>query len=961
MGIDTREHFLNTTPIQHFRQVSFVLRSSVLLNQRLRIALNLNEHLLSGGENKNEAQLFDKTAIQSEKDMEVIRLSDVENCFYQGTVIGEPGSMVTLSTCDGLWGLLAFANGSALGIWPLEGGDKGKRHPHVLFRVFGNGTECGGGGESSNDIEGQQQEKFIKRRRKRTKKSRGKRKSEGEENLRRLRQQRLFLDIALLVNKEMQYLFNIGQQKLLEYSLNALNIADLIFKKGLNIRISLNYFALIENLNKNNSNQLLDNLLDFTINKLYKEEKDVTIYLTNLNKQKQQNNIALNVDNSVCSGRAVGFTQIFNLYGPQTAALSFAHSLGHILGLEHDLAECGCDMEECIMSGSKGQFDHFPWHFSACSSARLERKRSADQKMECLLKSNNLFSQFSPSFLCGNGQVDQGEECDCGRRDQCSDPCCDPFTCRLRPHANCAAHEECCHRCHVRPSGHLCRPTRSICDVAERCDGKSGECPPDSHLLDGTHCGLGNNGQCWQGDCVDSDEQCREIWGKGSRVAESLCFSKNGHALEYGNCGRDTEGKFVECAPENERCGLLQCHEGSASPTIPNATAFAFQFVQEERQVQCKVVTNSPLGFVKDGTSCGEGRVCIRTVCLPLAQVSPSVKCPSSGSNISQCSGHGDCTSAGQCLCFDGWTGKACDLRTPNRRTDNHHSPSLEFSSLRDISTRFVGVSDGKIINSGGHRIGFAFKTTNPRRLNMDPPNGVLDPKEAINIAISCDAFDPAAEATNNDRVTVEWTNTPEGAAKQFRREWFQGDGMMDSLSLKSRESSIAINNVLINPQQQQISSQQSQQQQTSLNIAPIISEQYQQSNCSPPQSLQHSPTIQTLNYQQNNNTGIFFSKRGGSNSLEMAETSLPLSEGGDVEEEAMLFNSPFGPRLANISLLMRKLEGTTEEERSTPPLLANWSVPPPASADSGNPGSNLELRESPSLFSDPYRLDLPG
>ena len=45
------------------------------------------------------------------------------------------------------------------------------------------------------------------------------------------------------------------------------------------------------------------------------------------------------------------------------------------------------------------------------------------------------------------------------------------------------------------------------------------------------------------------------------------------------------------------------------------------------------------------------------------------------------------------------------------------------------------------------------------------------------------------------------------------------------------------------------------------------------------------------------------------------------------------------------------------EEDRST----TNWSVPPPASADSGNPGSNLELRESPSLFSDPYRLDLPG
>uniref|UniRef100_A0A914MH34 MSP domain-containing protein n=1 Tax=Meloidogyne incognita TaxID=6306 RepID=A0A914MH34_MELIC len=50
---------------------------------------------------------------------------------------------------------------------------------------------------------------------------------------------------------------------------------------------------------------------------------------------------------------------------------------------------------------------------------------------------------------------------------------------------------------------------------------------------------------------------------------------------------------------------------------------------------------------------------------------------------------------------------------------------------------------------------------------------------EPIRIVISCDAFDPAAEATNNDRVTVEWTNTPEGAAKQFRREWFQDDGMV--------------------------------------------------------------------------------------------------------------------------------------------------------------------------------------
>ena len=90
-----------------------------------------------------------------------------------------------------------------------------------------------------------------------------------------------------------------------------------------------------------------------------------------------------------------------------------------------------------------------------------------------------------------------------------------------------------------------------------------------------------------------------------------------------------------------------------------------------------------------------------------------------------------------------------------------------------------------KVINDGGRRIGFAIKTTNMRRLNVDPPAGVLDPKEAVLLAVSCDAFDIASEDTNNDRITVEWTNSPDGAAKQFRREWFQGDGMVRRKNLQ--------------------------------------------------------------------------------------------------------------------------------------------------------------------------------
>ncbi|CAJ0930115.1 unnamed protein product, partial [Mesorhabditis belari] len=84
-----------------------------------------------------------------------------------------------------------------------------------------------------------------------------------------------------------------------------------------------------------------------------------------------------------------------------------------------------------------------------------------------------------------------------------------------------------------------------------------------------------------------------------------------------------------------------------------------------------------------------------------------------------------------------------------------------------------------KVINASSRRIGWAFKITNMKRLGVDLPCGVLDPKEGVLVAVSCDAFAFGHEETNNDRIIIEWTNTPDGAAKQFRREWFQGGGMV--------------------------------------------------------------------------------------------------------------------------------------------------------------------------------------
>ncbi|KHJ93050.1 MSP domain protein [Oesophagostomum dentatum] len=51
-----------------------------------------------------------------------------------------------------------------------------------------------------------------------------------------------------------------------------------------------------------------------------------------------------------------------------------------------------------------------------------------------------------------------------------------------------------------------------------------------------------------------------------------------------------------------------------------------------------------------------------------------------------------------------------------------------------------------KITNASGRRIGWAIKTTNMRRLGVDPACGVLDPKETTLMAVSCDTFDYGRE-----------------------------------------------------------------------------------------------------------------------------------------------------------------------------------------------------------------------
>lgn len=93
------------------------------------------------------------------------------------------------------------------------------------------------------------------------------------------------------------------------------------------------------------------------------------------------------------------------------------------------------------------------------------------------------------SPLCGNSEIDDGEECDDGRNGDPDDGCTDACRYSCHSHAECddglGCTDDACnpatHTCANTTSlpDRLCRPAAEACDMPEYCDGESDECPAD--------------------------------------------------------------------------------------------------------------------------------------------------------------------------------------------------------------------------------------------------------------------------------------------------------------------------------------------------------------------------------------------------------------------------------------------------------------------------------------------------
>ncbi|CAH6793259.1 Adam12 [Phodopus roborovskii] len=370
----------------------------------------------------------------------------------------------------------------------------------------------------------------------------------------------------------------------------------------------------------------------------------------------------------------------------------------------------------------------FPMVFSSCSRKDLEASLEKGMGM-CLFNLPEVKQAFG-GRKCGNGYVEEGEECDCGEPEECTNRCCNATTCTLKPDAVCA-HGQCCEDCQLKPPGTSCRPSSNSCDLPEFCTGTAPHCPANVYLHDGHPC-QGVDGYCYNGICQTHEQQCVTLWGPGAKPAPGICFERvNSAGDPYGNCGKDSKSSFAKCEMRDAKCGKIQCQGGASRPVIgTNAVSIETNIPQQEGgRILCRgthVYLGDDMpdpGLVLSGTKCAEGKICLNRRCQNVS-VFGVHKC------VMQCHGRGVCNNRKNCHCEAHWAPPFCDKfgfggstdSGPIRQADNQGlTVGILVSILCLLATGFVVYLKRKTLM----RLLFTHKKTTIEKLRCVHPSRI--------------------------------------------------------------------------------------------------------------------------------------------------------------------------------------------------------------------------------------------
>lgn len=241
----------------------------------------------------------------------------------------------------------------------------------------------------------------------------------------------------------------------------------------------------------------------------------------------------------------------------------FAHESAHTFGAVHDCDSqtCAKDLDSssqcCPLSSSTCDANakyimnpsaHDVNHFSPCTIGNICSALGRNSVKGSCLSANRGVITYTGS-QCGNGIVEEGEDCDCGGEESCgSNSCCDAKTCKFKDGAVCDdVNDSCCDKCQFMSADTVCRASRGECDIEEKCSGNSAACPSDEYKNDGDKCGSGGDLKCASGQCTSRDLQCRTVMG-------SLLNSNDTYACDDSSC-------TLTCASNNlgpNACASLQ-------------------------------------------------------------------------------------------------------------------------------------------------------------------------------------------------------------------------------------------------------------------------------------------------------------------------------------------------------------------------------------------------------------------
>ncbi|XP_030068959.1 disintegrin and metalloproteinase domain-containing protein 19 [Microcaecilia unicolor] len=603
----------------------------------------------------------------------VVTLNHTDHCYYHGSVRGLQHSSVVLSTCRGIRGMILLTKNLSYIIEPVPGSQTEHRIYRTKHLKLQGGT-CGH--EHAEAPSPDWATSFVSSM------------DSGHHRVKREDFQSMkYVELFLVADYTEFQKHNYDYERMKHKMVEVANYIDK-FYRSLNIRIALVGLEVWTNGDQcevsENPYSTLWSFLAWK-RKLFTHRKHDNAQLIT-GKTFLGTTIGLAPLMAMCSVYQSGGVNMDHSNNAIGIAATMAHEMGHNFGMSHDSAGCCTASPEdggCIMAAATGH--PFPKVFNTCNMKELDRFLQTGGGM-CLSNMPDTKTLYG-GHRCGNGYLEEGEECDCGEVEECNNPCCNARNCILKPGADCA-HGICCHQCKLKPPGVLCRKQSRPCDLPEFCTGKSPFCPSNYYKLDGTACQDGE-AYCYSGMCLTYEQQCFQLWGAGAKPAPALCYEKvNAAGDKYGNCGKDLNGKYRACDIRDSKCGKIQCQSPASKPLESNAVPIDTTITVKGKQIKCRGMhvyrtaeeegDMLDPGLVLTGTKCEAHHICFEGRCTN-ASFFKAEEC------TKKCNGHGICNNNNNCHCFQGWDPPFCNTSGNGGSIDSGPLPTESSKLVRIV------------------------------------------------------------------------------------------------------------------------------------------------------------------------------------------------------------------------------------------------------------------------------------